>query len=513
MNLSQLFEQNASKRPEKMALYYENRSYTYAELNNEINKLAHGLANLGVKKGEKIALMMKNSDNFVISYYACIKMGFILVPMNFRLVEREITYIMDQSDSMMVICDTEFEDVVVKAAKNVSAIRQIIVTENPKTEESLLLQKVLSKNATNPLTEIESSDDIHILYTSGTTGNPKGALFDHQRALNVMLAITGTLGYNSEEKYIHIAPLFHAAQLVICLLSGLSLGGTHVIHRDFNPEVVFKDIEKHQITNFFAVPTIFSALLSYPDKDRYDVSSIKRFTYGAAPMSASLVQACMDFFKSPNFYSLCGLTEGGPSGIYLTPAEHITKIGSAGKDALWMTESKMVLPDGSEAKSGEVGELILKGFTIMKEYYKKPQETAETLRNGWLYTGDLGVKDDDGYVYILDRSKDMIITGGENVYSVEVENILGGHPQIADVAIVGTPDIVWGEIVTAVIVTKSNETIDLKELDIYCREHLAAFKIPRKAVFQDELPRNASGKLMKFQLREWVSSDTQNEIK
>ena len=506
MNLVQLLEQNTIKRPDKMAIYYQDRSHTYTEFNNAVNRLSHGLVDLGLKKGEKIAFMMKNSDYFAIAFYACAKIGAVIVPMNFRLVGREISYIMEQSDSVMVICDAEFEEMVDTVSKDIPAIRQVIVDENPQSEGNLSIQSASSKDESNPSFEIAMSDDIYILYTSGTTGNPKGALFDHQRAVNVMMAITGTIGYNADEKYIHIAPLFHAAQLVICMICGFAVGGTHIIHRDFNPAEVFKDIEKHKITNFFAVPTIFSALLSYPDKDRYDVSSIRRYTYGAAPMSATLVKQCMDFFKSPNFYSLCGLTEGGPSGIYLTPAEHVDKAGSAGKDALWMTESKLVLPDGSEAQAGEVGELILKGSTIMKEYYKKPKETEETLRDGWLYTGDLGKKDDEGYVYILDRNKDMIISGGENVYSVEVENVLGGHPQIADVAIIGTPDLIWGEVVTAVIVAKSNENIDMEELEAFCRKNLAAYKIPRKAVFQDELPRNASGKLLKFKLRELVST-------
>lgn len=505
MNLVQLLEQNTVKHPEKMALYYEERSYTYDDFNKAVNRLANGLIEQGVQKGEKVALMMKNSDYFAIAYYSCAKIGAVLVPMNFRLVEREITYIMNQSDSIMVISDSEFEDVVEAARKNVPAIRQVIIDENPETDGNLSIESASSRNDANPNVEIDNSDDLHILYTSGTTGNPKGALFDHQRATNTMLTMTGTLGYTSDEIYIHIAPLFHAAQLAICLTSGFSLGGTHIIHRDFNPAAVLSDIEKYKVTNFFAVPTIYLAILGYEDKDSYDVSSIKRFTYGAAPMSASQVAACMDFFKSPNFYSLCGLTEGGPSGIYLTPEDHQTKIGAAGKNALWLTESRLVLPDGRDAPAGEVGELILKGYTIMKEYYKKPKETAETLRDGWLYTGDLGVKDDDGHVYIVDRSKDMIITGGENVYSVEVENVLSAHRQIADVAIIGTPDVQWGEVVTAVIVPKTGEIIDTEELEAFCRKNLSAFKIPRKVIFEDELPRNASGKLMKFKLREHVA--------
>lgn len=194
-----------------------------------------------------------------------------------------------------------------------------------------------------------------------------------------------------------------------------------------------------------------------------------------------------------------------PSGIYLTPEDHLTKAGASGKLGAWMTEAKLVASDGSETKTGEVGELILRGSTIMKMYYKKPEETAETLRDGWLHTGDLGIRDEEGFIYIVDRSKDMIISGGENVYSVEVENVLNGHPQIADVAIIGTADPRWGEVVTAIIVQKQGETIDVAELEVFCREQLSAYKIPRKIIFEKELPRNASGKLMKYKLRDLVA--------
>lgn len=510
MNIVNTLVQNTARHPRKMALTYENRSYTYSEFNKLVNRFANGLINHGVKKGEKIALMMKNSDSFAIAYYACAKIGAVIVPMNFRLVEREVTYILDQSDSVLIICDQEYEELVHEAKSGISHVRQVITVEKPAIIGDQSMEAILSDNDAEPPIEIKSTDDLHILYTSGTTGNPKGAVFDHQRVTNVIVSLMGSLGYHSEEKFIHIAPLIHAAQLVICLTSSFFIGASNVIHRDFNPADIFRDIEKYKITNFFAVPTMYKFLLQYPDKDKYDVSSIKRFLYGAAPMSAEEVKACMEFFKSQNFYSLCGLTEAGPSGIYLSPEDHQVKVGSAGKNALLFNEVKMVAPDGHETQPGEVGELIFKGKTIMKEYYKKPNETAETIRDGWLHTGDLGIKDEDGYVYIVDRSKDMIITGGENVYSVEVENVLSTHPQILDAAIIGTPDPEWGEVVTAVIVPKNGTTIDVAELEAYCRKHLSAYKIPRKVIVKDVLPRNASGKLMKFKLRETINKVTPN---
>lgn len=506
MNIVSILSQNARRHPEKPALVYEDRSYTYHEFNKMVNQLANGLIELGIKKGEKIALMMKNSDFFAISYYAVAKTGAVIVPMNFRLVKREVNYIMDQSDSVFVICDQEYEQLIYDAKEDLPAVRQVITVEKPESKESRSLQDTLSPNSTEPPVEISNSDDLHILYTSGTTGNPKGAVFDHERVLNVTVGCIGLMGYNTRERFIHVAPLYHAAQLVICMTSSFVLGGFNVIHREFNPVAMLRDIEKYKITSLFAIPTMFKFLIEVPGGEKYDVSSIQRFLYGAAPMSKEMVNRTMDFFNSNNFYSLCGLTEGGPSGIYLSPEDHKEKVGASGKDGLLFAEAKLVTPEGNETEANQVGEFILKGDTVMKGYYKKPEETEATLRNGWLYTGDLGYRDEDGFIYIVDRIKDMIISGGENVYSVEVENVLGTHPQIADVAIIGTPDEQWGEVVTAVIVSKENEEIHLEELEIFCRKHLSAYKIPRKTIFVEALPRNTSGKLMKYKLRESVKS-------
>lgn len=507
MNIVDILSQNALRHPDKPALVYEERTYTYYEFNKVVNEFANGLLEMGVQKGEKIALMMKNSDYFAISYYAVAKTGAVVVPMNFRLVGREVTYIVDQSDSVFVICDQEYEQLIQDAISTIPSVRQVITTELTEHKKSRSIGEVLSTTSTNPAVKIVNTDDLHILYTSGTTGNPKGAMFDHQRVLNVTFGCIGLLGYNTRERFIHVAPLFHAAQLVICMTSSFLLGGFNVIHKEFNPEAMLKDIEKYKITSLFAIPTMFKLLIEVPGGEKYDVSSIQRFLYGAAPMSKEMVEKTMKFFNSTNFYSLCGLTEGGPSGIYLSPENHEDKVGASGKDGLLFTEAKLVTPTGEETKTNEVGEFVIKGDTIMKEYYKKPQETANTIRDGWLYTGDLGYRDRDGYIYIVDRLKDMIITGGENVYSVEVENVLGTHPKIADVAVIGSPDEEWGEIVTAVVACKPYEKILLDELENFCRQHLSSYKIPRKVLFVEALPRNTSGKLMKYKLRESVQNE------
>lgn len=502
MNVLSCLAQNARRHPHKLALIYEDRTYTYAQFNQTVNRLAHGLSRLGIKKGEKVALMLKNSDYFAICFFAAAKIGAVLVPINFRLVAGEVRYILEQSDSVLIICEEELDELIEEARQGVSAIRNVITVEHPKVTGHVSIHDVFSELEYEPEVKINNADDLQIMYTSGTTGRPKGALFDHQRIQNVTIAMLGTLGHNAQDRFLHVAPLFHAAQLNICLIPAFFVGATNVIHREFHPLEVLKAIEKHRITFFFSVPTMYNYLLQIRDGQTYDLSSIRRCGYGAAPMAAELVKKSMELFQTDQFYNLCGLTEGGPSGIILWPEEHRTKMGASGKTPLLLTEARVVTPDGNETVPGEVGELILRGETIMKEYYKKPVETAETLRNGWLHTGDLAVKDSDGYVTLVDRSKDMIISGGENVYSVEVENVLYAFPKILEAAVIGTPNSTWGETVTAVIVPKPGERIHTEELQTFCREHLAGYKIPRDVYVVNELPRNASGKLQKFKLRE-----------
>lgn len=502
MNLGSILALNTRRHPDKWALIYEDREYTYAQFNRIVNRFAHGLLHLGVKKGEKVALMMKNSDYFAVCYFAAIKIGAVLVPVNFRLVSREVNYILNQSDSVIVICDEEYDQLIEEAKQGISAIRQVITVAQPKIAGHLSFEEVLSQIDCEPGIEVNGNDDLQIMYTSGTTGYPKGAVFDHQRVIKLACAMTGSLGYDSQERFLHAAPLFHAGQLGVCFIPGFFIGASHVIQREFHPVEALNAIDKYQISNFFAVPAMYNFLLQVPDAARYDLSSIRRCLYGAAPMAPDLVKQSMELFQTDRFFNLCGLTEGGPTGIYLPPEDHKTKIGASGKLPLLFTEARVVNAEGEDVAPGFVGELILRGETIMKGYYNKPVETAATIRDGWLYTGDLAVVDEDGYITLVDRSKDMIISGGENVYSVEVEQVLNGHPQVFEAAVIGIPDPTWGEMVTGIVVAKPGETITAEDIQGYCRQYLAGYKIPRKVIFFDQLPRNASGKILKYKLRE-----------
>ncbi|WP_342514452.1 long-chain-fatty-acid--CoA ligase [Sporosarcina sp. FSL K6-1522] len=501
MNIGTSLTINANRHPDKMAITCEGRTYSYWELNREVNQMANGLLALGLKKGDKVALFMKNSDHFVIAFYAIMKAGLVAVPVNFRLTAGETSYIVEQSESAAVICDAEFEAVIADVKHKVKGLQHVIVQETATSPGHVTWDAVKSVDTSEPDVVVLSTDDAEIMYTSGTTGQPKGALFDHQRIINVNMGVIMGVEMTKNDRVIHLAPLFHSAQLNLYLLTGIMLGMSTVIFRDFHPVKVLETIEEHQITFFFAVPAMYNALLQVPTASNYDVSSIRTCMYGAAPMAPALIEKSMELFGTDQFYNLCGLTEGGPGGVYLSPEGHKTKLGAGGK-ALFFTNVRVVNEQMEDVKPGETGEFIIKGETVMKEYYRKPEETKKTFYDGWLLTGDLATIDEDGDITLVDRKKDMIISGGENVYSVEVEQVLNSHPQVLEAATIGLPDEKWGEIVGAVIVLKEGETIDEEELQNYCRTKLAGYKIPRKFMYTDVLPRNASGKILKYQLRE-----------
>jgi len=500
MIIGNLLTQNARKFPELLAIECEGRSFTYRQFNEEVNKLANGLLQLGINKGDKLALMMKNSDHFVFTFFAAAKIGVVTVPVNFRLQVSEVQYILEQSEAGYVVCDKEFEKLIAKA-KEGTGVHTVITVGDPEIEGFHSYENTLSVDNSEPTIEVSEYDDLEILYTSGTTGRPKGALFCHRQIFNVGISVVINMEIRQHEHILHLAPLFHSAQLNLFLISGVALGARHIIHRDFHPVKTLQAIQEHKITHLFAVPAMYNFLLQVPNSDDYDLTSIRRVGYGAAPMAPELVKKAMQLFKTDQFYNLCGLTEGGPGGILLDPEGHRNHLGKGGKP-IFLTEARVVNEEGKDVLPGVVGEFIIQSPMVMKEYYKKPEETKSTLKDGWLYTGDLATIDEEGYITLVDRKKDMIISGGENVYSVEVEAVLYEHPAVLEAAIIGLPDEFWGESVCAVIVLKDGEFIDEQQLKDFCRERIAGYKIPRHIFIEEQLPRNASGKILKYQLRQ-----------
>lgn len=501
MNITTSLTVNARRHPEKPAVSFEGRTYSYRELEEEVNRFANGLLGKGLQKGDKVSLFMKNSDHFVIAFYAVLKAGGVAVPVNYRLNAKDSGYIFRQSESAFAICDGEFEQLVSEAKQQAEHLHQIIIHPTAQKDDFFHWDEVRSEDASAPEVEVLNTDDAEILYTSGTTGNPKGALFDHQRVFQVNTAFALETQLNAGDRFIHAAPLFHAAQLNMHFVTGILLGATNVIMRHFEPVQLLEAIDKHRITVFFGLPEMYSALLEAPNKENFNLSSIRKCMYGADPMEPSLIEKAMEFFGHRQFYNLCYVTEGGPGGVLLSPEEHQTKLGVGGKPMLF-TEVRVVDDEFQDVKPGNIGELIIKSGMVMKEYFGLPEETEEALSDGWLLTGDLATIDEDGYISLIDRKQDRIISAGENIYSVEVEQAINSHPKVLESATVGLPEEEWGEIVGVIIVPKDGEVIEENELMSHCLEHLDGHKIPKKFLIADELPRNASGKVLKYQLRD-----------
>ncbi len=344
------------------------------------------------------------------------------------------------------------------------------------------------------------TDDSLILYTSGTTGKPKGALFDHHRSMWVGVGCALTTGQKVGDRFLHVAPLYHAAELCIMLIPGTMVGATHVVMPGFDPGPVLDALESEQITMMFGVPTMFQFLLKVGLADR-DLSSLRTALFGAAPMPASAVVALTKALPQVDLMQLCGQTEGGPGGIYATVDQVRERPDASGKQATMFAEVRVVDLEGDDVGAGEVGEMILRGTGVMKGYWNKSEETAATIRDGWLHTGDLTRVDADGYMTLVDRLKDLIITGGRNVYSVEVESAVAAHPDVADVAVIAKPHETYGESIVAVVTLHEGATVTLEELRAFCSEKISHYKLPHELVIA-AIPRNPSGKILKHKIRD-----------
>jgi fatty-acyl-CoA synthase len=490
----------ARRVPDTVALTFGERRSTYRELDAQVDRTATTLARLGLAKGDRFALMATNSDAFVVAFYAALRLGAIFVPINPASAPPELRYLLEDSGATVFVHDPA-------VAATVGATR---ATGLPPTTRHVLALPELADLAAQAATgtgqvpdDVTESDDALILYTSGTTGKPKGALFDHHRVMWASVNFIASCGMRVGDRFLHVAPLYHAAELGIMLMPGTMIGATHVVLPGFDPGKVLDALESERITMFFGVPTMFQFLLRQPDATRRDLSAWRTGLFGAAPMPASAVEQLVTTWPQVNFMQLCGLTEAGPGGIYADVEQVKARPDASGRQALLFTEARVADPVGGDVEPGGVGELLLRGATIMKGYWNKPAETAEAIRDGWLHTGDLARRDADGYLTLVDRLKDLIITAGRNVYSVEVESVLAAHPDIADVAVVGRPHPDYGESIVAVVTPREGATVTLEDVKAFCADKVARYKIPHDLVVST-IPRTPSGKILKHQLRDRV---------
>jgi len=500
MNLLELLARNARKYPLKEAIIENNVSLTYAEVDEVVNRIASALAKLGISQGDKVILYIPNTKEFVFSYFAVVRLGAIVVPVNVRLATEEVRYIIQHCEAKMVIAH---EATYKELEPLVGKLNVIWVKTGDAADQWLTLSTLIAEGDTEQIEcPLRGEDEVSILYTSGTTGRPKGVVFTNRNILTVANMMALETKMDKQSRILHMMPLSHSAPLHLFLFGGFYVGATHILSPLFTPELLLTFVEKYHITHFFGAPVAYLLTAKHPSLSQYDLSSVQYWVYGGAPLSRNEVKTIKEQFKTNRLMCVYGLTEAGPNGTYLSPEEHETKAGSIGRDAALHCEIKIVDDNGDEVASGEVGEVILAGDGTMKEYYKDEEKTKQTIRDGWLYTGDLAMRDEDGYIWIIDRKKDVIISGGVNIYPKEIEDILKTHPSITDVAVIGVPHDEWGETVKAFVVLAQ----PIGSLEEECKQFLAGkladYKIPRLYETVENIPRNATGKILKHVLKE-----------
>ncbi|MXR52839.1 long-chain-fatty-acid--CoA ligase [Halovenus sp. WSH3] len=505
--LRDTLEQTADKYPDKDALIYPRRDqrWTYAEFDAKANQLANALAEMGIEKGDRVSTMLHNGTEIVLTVFACAKLGAVFNPLNYRLPAGEIEYILNDAGSSALIFEEGTREAVAGAREALETVEQYLYIDEDGPEWTQgFYERLSSSAAERPDTVVEEDDIYAFIYTSGTTGRPKGVVHEHRDMVEHNLICIGEGGIRRDDVGLSAFPLYHCAELQAALFPRIHVGATSVIHHDFDPVRALQAIDEHDVTLFFAAPTGWNALVQAAEEVEADLSSLRLGLYGAAPMPQEVLDGCMAVFDA-GYLQAYGMTEIGPCGTFQYPEDQVDKRGSAGLPAL-NHDLRIVEPDGDptdEVEQGEIGEILFAGPCTMREYWNRPDATEASLREAdgreWYYTGDLGYLDEDGYLYVVDRKDDMIITGGENVYPTDVEDVLYAHDDVVEAAVVGEPHEEWGEQVVAYVVGDVSQA----ELDQYLKEstQLADFKRPRTYNFVDELPKNPSGKVQKFKLR------------
>lgn len=478
------------------------RRFTFAEFNARSNQTASVLQSLNVRKGDRVGLLLMNGPEFVETFFALAKMGAVIVPLNWRLVADELSFILKDSGTDMLVYGAEFGETVAELharGAEGTAIREWIQVggESPAPFAQDYDTLRVGAPADEPAPAAAADDVLYIMYTSGTTGLPKGAVHSHDSVIWACVTIAATADTRLKDRYLVALPLFHVGALTP--LTGAIYGGfTTVLMRAFEPVKTWELMAEEQITTMLAVPAMLNFMLQVPDIDRYDYSKLRWCMSGAAPVPVTLIEQFAGL--GIEVHQVYGLTESCGPACLISPDDALAKAGSTGK-AFFHTDVLVVGDDGKELPRGESGEVIIRGRHVMKEYWNRPDATADAIKDGWLYSGDVATMDAEGFVYIQDRMKDMIISGGENVYPAEIENVILSHPQVREVAVIGRPSAKWGESPLAIVV-RAEDGLSADDVLAHCQGKLARFKQPTAVEFVDEIPRNPTGKILKRILRE-----------
>lgn len=496
--LGDLLKRNVNVRPDKTAVIFENYQLTFQELNSQVNKLANALLKLGVKRGDRIGLFHTNSHLYEVIYFASIKIGAILVPINFWYKSSEIEYVINKAGVSTLVLGSNFLDTVKKA--RIDSVENYILLDASPSEGILNYDTLtLEVNDSEPKVPVDENDAHLILFTSGTTGVPKGAVISQRSYVLHTGVFVNEMGLNENSIGMCVYPMFHMGGIMWPCANAYSGMTLVIISTPPTPEKILEAIQKHKVTHFAAVPTLWRRLLDYPDFDKYDLSSLKVAMGASDAMPKDLLEEVIRRTpaSSPQLY---GLSEAGCL-TYLSHEDALRKIGSSGK-LHCQADLRIIDDNGKDVPRGDVGEIISRGEHQMLYYWDMPDETQKTIIDGWLHTGDLGRYDDEGFIYIVGRKKDMIISGGQNIYPAEIEKLLFKHPDVVEAAVVGVPDREWGESTLAVVVPKMDSKITEEEIIDFISKNMASYNKPRYVQFVKNLPRTAAtGKIQKAELR------------
>ncbi len=509
MNVGDTLRFGRRNFPNKEALVFGNNRLTYSQLNRRVNSLAHSLLKLGIKKGDKVAIMLQNCSEYIEIYYASAKIGAVAVPLNFMLKGKGLEFLVNNSDSVIIFLEEQTRcEIEAVRDKFFQILHDRYVFVGPQAPEGYRSYEELVAGDTDhePDVRVDENDDIIILYSSGTTGLPKGIVLTHKTRLTYYNWCGLEYGMRFEDVHLVLTPLYHN---VACFLSQTQFytGGKVVVMRKFDPVETLKTIEQEKVTTTFMVPTQFNRILELNDKGMFEVSSIKSLVTGAAPLSTRTKELIIEMFKC-DLHEMYGLTETGLI-TNMKPHDALRKVRCVGQPFFHM-EMRVVDETGHDVAQGEVGEIVARGPLLLRTYYRNQKSYDDAYRDGWFSSGDLGRIDEEGFLYLVDRKKDMICSGGVNIYPMDIEEVLHSHPNILEAAVIGVPDSTWGESVLAVVVIKEGEEITEDEVIRYCKERLAAYQAPKAVKFIPALPRNPSGKTLKRELREpyWEGRDT-----
>jgi fatty-acyl-CoA synthase len=505
--LGDLLRRTRARHPDKLAIRCGTVDWTYAEFDAVVDRLAAGLAGRGVAVGERIAVLARNSHGFAALRFALARIGAVLVPINFMLNAEEVRYILAHSGATWLCIDSGLA-ALGRAASVGTAVHTMlwIPAEQPSEppEGAIRFDELMAGESTPPERDFGRSAIAQIIYTSGTESRPKGALLTHEAVIAEYVTCLVDAEIAERDRVLHALPLYHCAQLDVFLGPCIYVGATNVITSQPTPDNLLALLQANAITSFFAPPTVWIALLRAPQFDRTDLSSLAKGYYGASIMPVPILHELQQRLPNVRLWNLYGQTEIAPVATVLKPEDQLRKAGSAGRPAL-NVETRVVDDDMRDVKVGEIGEIVHRSPQLLVGYYNDPEKTAAAFAGGWFHSGDLARVDDEGYITVVDRKKDMIKSGGENVASREVEEALYQVPGVSEVAVIGLPDPKWIEAVTAVIVPKPGANLTEASVIDASRALLAGFKVPKRVVLVDALPKNPSGKLLKRELRERLS--------